>query len=119
MPSFLLLPLEILLAQCAMIWKSIAVYFATCSNITYVRVFVVAVLTLYILFVMYNQVSIQLRFPLEMFATFWLKAHKASHFKVNFTVGFQLTLEDETMTSVSTLVHVVCMSVSMLCKGSG
>ena len=102
-----------------MIWESITVYFAMCMNIPDVWVTVVAVLALYILFVMYNQVSIQLRFPLELFAAFRLKAHKASHFKVNFTMGFQLALEDEATTTVSALVHVVCMRVPMLCKGSG
>ena len=100
-----------------MIWESIAVYFAMCTNIADVWVTVVAVLAFYILFVMYNQVSIQLRFPLEAFTAFWLKAHKASHFKVNFTMGFQLALEDET--TVSALIHVVCMHVPVLCKGSG
>ena len=94
-------------------------YFSMCTNIADVWVTVVTVLTLYILFVMYNQVSIQLRFPLEAFTTFWLKAHEASHFKMDFTMGFHLALEDETTTAVSTLVHVVCMCVPMLCKGLG
>ena len=94
-------------------------YFALCTNIAGVWVTVVAVLTLYILFVMYNQVSIQLRFPLEAFTSFQLKAHEASHFKVDFTMGFQLALEDETTTAVGVLIHVVCMCVPMLCKGLG
>ena len=89
-------------------------YFAMCTNIADVWVTVVAVLAFYILFVMYNQVSIQLRFPLEAFVAFQLKAHKASHFKVNFTMGFQLALEDEAMTTVSALVHVVCVRIPML-----
>ena len=89
-------------------------YFAMCMNIADVWVTVVTVLALYILFVMYNQVSIQLRFPLEAFTTFRLKAHKASHFKVNFMMGFQLALEGESMTTVGTLVNVVCMCVPML-----
>ena len=102
-----------------MIWESIAVYFAMCTNIADVWVTVVTVLALYILFVMYKQVSIQLRFPLEAFAAFQLKAHKASHFKVNFMMGFQLALEDEATTTVDALVHIVCIHVPMLCKGSG
>ena len=93
-------------------------YFAMCMNIADVWVTVITVLALYILFVMYNQVHIQLQFPLEAFTTFQLKAHKASHFKVYFTMGFQLALEDEATTSVFTLIHVVCMCVPMFCKGS-
>ena len=100
-----------------MIWEPITVYFAMCMNIADVWVTVITVLALYILFVVYNQVRIQLRFPLEAFTTFWLKAHKASHFKVYFMMEFQLALEDEAMTTVFTLIHVVCMHVPMFCKG--
>ena len=71
-----------------MIREPITVYFAMCMNIVDVWVTVITVLALYIPFVMYNRVSIQLQFPLEAFAAFWLKAHKASHFKVNFMMGF-------------------------------
>ena len=119
MSPLLLLPFETFLTQRAMIRKPVAVYFAMCTNIADVWVTVITVLALYILFVVYNKVRVQLRFSLEAFATFWLKTHKAGHFKVYFTMGFQLALEDETMTAVFTRIHVVCMRVPMFCKGLG
>ena len=102
-----------------MIRQTIAVYFSMCTNIADVWVTVIIVLALYILFVMYNQVSIQLQFPLEAFATFQLKAYKASYFKVYFMMGFQLALENETMTTVCILIHVSRFCLCLRCTRVG
>ena len=101
-----------------MIWESVTVYLAMHTYIAYVWVTLVTVLALYFLFVMHNQVSIYLRFPFESFSAFRFEAHKACHFKMHFTVGFQLALEGEATTTVGALVHVICMRVPVLCKGS-
>ena len=116
---FLLLPLESLLAYWTLIWKSVAVYFHMRAYIAYVWVTIITVVALYFFFIMHYEVSIQLGFPLEPFSAFRFNTHKACHFKMHFTMGFQLALKGEATTTVGALLHVFCMHAPVLCKGSG